>query len=797
MAVLPDIDFKSIRPHAGSINSGFEEFSVQLFRAEHDYPDEFYRVDGAGGDGGVEAFFQTEDGDEIGIQAKMFSQLKETQFRQINASVLTALSKYPKLKRYYVAAPLDRSKLQVAEWKESVAKWKQVATANGNRGFKVVWWGASELKHLLTNTEHETRLRFWFGNEKFNREWLDRVNAAATKDLDTRYTPQLHIRVRGSVYLDAFVRDDRFRCLIERRAASLGASIRGIADIHFENAPEVSAAHHQFREAWECVIAALYQIEKQIPPIDPVLQSCETVRNCLDALTLAIERRTNDEKDTNDSIRKADETAREISSFTSFLENYHGCEKQFLLLAGDAGSGKSHLMAQAIQEAQATGRSALLMLGEHFGTAEDPWSQLLAKLCWEGSVEDLLACLQASAETSSTPSLLVVDAVNESERRVWKSHINSFSEALKPFPLVKLVITCRSDFLQLSLPPTLAQSKDSAWGYFHHTGFGSNLFRAVSTYLTGYRVKTEHFPPLMPELANPLYLKTLCEAFEGQSLPAGPLGFQRVMQARITRLTELLLAQHDIPKVKARQAIAALADAFAPGAGKPLPVEHIRSVLDPLSPDQHESKSLYRLLCSNAFLVETGSRTGDDDQILVRFPYERFSDYFLVERMLNLIGKPSPNLSSEGMQKPVRTKKGLIRSSGEFAWLMDPHVAYTYPGLLNMFAILLPERFGIELPHLLKAIGALGYSDDAFIKSLSWRSTASITANTQTLFELVLAEVERSPMPTNNRWAILFAFCSIPRHPFNANYLHAKLSSLKMADRDETWTISMALGEMH
>ncbi len=66
---LPLIDFLSIRPLAGeSRKEGFEELTTQIFRSELRNDGTYYRVEGAGGDGGVEAFSQRPDGAVIGFQ---------------------------------------------------------------------------------------------------------------------------------------------------------------------------------------------------------------------------------------------------------------------------------------------------------------------------------------------------------------------------------------------------------------------------------------------------------------------------------------------------------------------------------------------------------------------------------------------------------------------------------------------------------------------------------------------------------------------------------------------------------
>ena len=68
---LPDIDFTQIRAHDGDQRKGFEELCVQLFGTELELDGVVpHRVEGSGGDGGVEAFAETSKTSEVGVQAK-------------------------------------------------------------------------------------------------------------------------------------------------------------------------------------------------------------------------------------------------------------------------------------------------------------------------------------------------------------------------------------------------------------------------------------------------------------------------------------------------------------------------------------------------------------------------------------------------------------------------------------------------------------------------------------------------------------------------------------------------------
>src|SRR5437762_1425465 len=97
---LPDVDFARIRLCRGTQHGGFEELCVSLFRSEFGNPFEVKRVEGSGGDGGVEAFNRLANGDVVGLQSKYFSELKEKQWKQVEASIKQASNSHPSLKCY-------------------------------------------------------------------------------------------------------------------------------------------------------------------------------------------------------------------------------------------------------------------------------------------------------------------------------------------------------------------------------------------------------------------------------------------------------------------------------------------------------------------------------------------------------------------------------------------------------------------------------------------------------------------------------------------------------------------------
>ena len=106
-----DINFSSIREYDGSKQKGFEELVCQIAHIEKPECAKFFvRKEGSGGDAGVECFWALENDQEYAWQAKYFMEaFSASQWNEIDKSVQTALNKHPKLARYYVCVPRDRT----------------------------------------------------------------------------------------------------------------------------------------------------------------------------------------------------------------------------------------------------------------------------------------------------------------------------------------------------------------------------------------------------------------------------------------------------------------------------------------------------------------------------------------------------------------------------------------------------------------------------------------------------------------------------------------------------------------
>ena len=214
--MLPDIDFRNIRPWKGSKNSGFEELCCQLYSLESpEAGSEFFRKEGAGGDAGVECLWTIPNGQIHGLQSKFFpDELGPSQWGQIDHSVRTALDKNPSLSRYTICLPRDLTDRRRAdetsqrdEWNARVTKWTGWAQAK-EMAVEFVYWGSSGLGERLTRDDawYSGRTLFWFGTRSLTSDWFKRKFEMARANLGRRYTPEANVDLPIRAIFDGLCR---------------------------------------------------------------------------------------------------------------------------------------------------------------------------------------------------------------------------------------------------------------------------------------------------------------------------------------------------------------------------------------------------------------------------------------------------------------------------------------------------------------------------------------------------------------------------------------------------------------
>lgn len=782
-ANMPDIKFSDIRALEGRQDKGFEELCVQLF---HELCGEklsqVERVEGRGGDGGVEAIASTESNRKFGLQSKFFYQLGTSQWSQIDDSVKTAIAKHPELARYLVCVPLDRTPGQLTKWTKLTSAWRLL-----NPNMAVEWVGFSELAGHLVKPSVNYLLTYWFDCPDFSVGWVSRQTEEAISQLHDRYTPKLHQKTSAEVELWLRTASNFARANHRKLCSQLVIAWRKTLKKFFEETrvPEIEEPLDRLEQAYQNMLACVQEgdlLGQQLDVADALVDLRRGAECALDALfpeSASADQHAEHIK-RQQFYRKSEllEASKLAEKVEQAIKHYLEAQQQSIwILKGEAGSGKSHLLASLARSILSEGRPCLLLIGERFASNTVLASQIPALVDWRWTTRDLLSCLSTQASVDGRCAVLMIDAINESPQRgLWRRELKQLVTLVGEFPNVKLIVSCRLDCLDSSIPQGVLTALNS----INHRGFDLDFNAAVQAYFAGYKVLTQQFPNMSSEFQNPLFLKTLCEAFQGRLLPMGPLSFLQVLAEWENRISEDIERKIDCPRNATKRAVTEIISLLGQTGVKRASSELVEAICQRHFPSPMASTSLYRFLNSEGLLQEIETPTG----LQVRLQYERFSDVRIAQVSLEAV-------------KSKRQWLELWRSALLPRLVEAESLYWSASPQLFAYALLLPEACDVELVEspisfAIREEWARTRAKEsiwtAWLDSLAWRIIEPTNTKVVSLF-LLWANGKQNIRDVLGR---LIEFSCVPAHPLNADFLHSRLISWDLPRREKTWTIPLA-----
>ena len=797
-----NLNWHSIRAIDGSQAAGFEGLVAQLARAESPADARFERVGAP--DAGVECYCVLKDGGEWGWQAKYFtSALTTSQWRQIDDSVKTALDKHPELVRYYVCVPWDRSdarihgqKSALQRWEERVSKWEGWAHERG-MNVKFVWWGASELIERLSQPEHIGRLFFWFDERYFDGAWYDDSLKEAISAAGPRYTPEIHVDLPIARDLELFGRTDAAVDSIKAIARDVRRDFRNVI-LSREEEEELrgNVELDDLLKSRDAVLGAFASlspepigelpIAKIVKRIEAAITECSKLEEPLEKHSRehGSQRQETDDRSPYRTNPFRDVLHRVISlryrlkvSCDSLEHADKIANGRVIILKGDAGTGKTHLLCDVARSRVEDDAATVLLMGQRFTGSTEPWTQALQLLDMprEATAGQFVGALEASAQVANRRALLIIDAVNEGRgQAIWPDHLSAFLSRIEKPPWIGVILSVRSSYEESVIPDDVRERAVSVT----HTGFRGHEYDAVRTFAEHYGIEFPSTPIMHPEFQNPLLLKIIFEGLEGAGERIIPRGFSgvtktfnlylAVVNRRLARNLDYNpndnLVRRSLEKVAERML------EIDPTI-RWLPWQHAEELVNGLLPGRGFSTSLYRGLIEEGVLAKDMAwGEGESDEVVL-FAYERFSDYMIADFLLR------KHLDASNPQ-------AAFGEGGGLAFVSDKST-YTPAGILEAMCVQVPERTGMELvrlaPSLLDDAWRTG---DAFLQSIVWRDPDAFSDDTRK----VLNELIKKGA-VGDVFGALLTVATIPGHYFNADALDRTLRRCTMPDRDAWWSV--------
>ena len=818
MSATP-VAFQNIRPFADGQRSAFEELCCQIARrAPEVLPQStFYRFRGAGGDGGVEAIWESPSGSKWGFQAKFFMSLGFTQKREMEASLLKAIQIHSTLTRYTFCLPIDLTgprtnarrtggrveRSETEKLKNWIVDWEKVARKAGI-DLAIDSWDASELRtRLIESDPFGGRRRYWFDQAALPTSWFESHLKDAVAQAGRRYSPQLSIDVPLAGSLEALGRTEVWRQELRQHVKDARQRIEhwdhvidekrqkeGIVPLTVESISEALQLSAQAKEVVATLRSMLTRIassEERALTVSRLEQLIAVGRNCERVAVSELEAKHGEGVSNSASFRQfmaeyqvafpaaVVDAARELVSALERLRRWIGVEHGHLaneaavLVTGAAGVGKTHALVDHALSRLKRGYLTVLLFGEDFSTATDMWTIVGTKLGFGSSLsrDEILDALDAAFEASGETGIFAIDALNETapSRSVWQRWLPVLISQTLRRANIRICVSCRDTYLSDVRPEGLGIAQ------IDHNGFAGREMQAARMFFEHYGIEKPSVPLFQPEFGNPLFLHMLCGSLRdtGQRrLPDSPYNLTNViewfLEGKNKRVADAL--DYDPKERRVHSAVNAIVKAIADGQHRTISWAAAKESVDRLYPANRRSESLFDQLIREGVLAEGGTPPTH----FVRFSFERMGDHLLARMLLE-------GMSPHQIISAFKDKDKL----GRFFESEDS--ARQNLGLLEALAIQLPEHVDVEIDEVGLELPRERMLLPILLNSFPWRSARSAMRRGP---ELVW-EALGTPQASSAAVELLLSLAPRPEHPLNAEFLDATLRRMAMADRDGFW----------
>lgn len=444
-----------------------------------------------------------------------------------------------------------------------------------------------------------------------------------------------------------------------------------------------------------------------------------------------------------------------VEDYIEYINSEEICvvNQPYLLIDGEGGIGKSHLLADAVEVRNSNSYKSLLFLGQQFRGDSLPFREMLDRLDLNASVDDFLTRINTLAEQSGSRIIIFIDALNEGYgTKIWKDNLPGILEKLTEYPWIGLVMTIRSEYTE-SLFANNNPLRDSL-SVIRHTGFKSNEYKAIKEYFNFYGIKYIDIPLASHEFGNPLFLRLLCEGYRNQEIDIEKLSLSSIYSNYINTINRHIT---DACGISYRYMIVdkliyqVVNYRYSKGDGSNyIPADVVYNIILSLEKEYNCKTDLLEQFLSEGVLTQSTSYDGNEYYYVT---YEKLEDYLYAELLVEeLKNKPDGFLSRH---------KNL---NGD---------------ILECLAICLPESLKLEIFEVFPP-------DDisikiSLIKSLEWRRANSISKKTKKyVYDYINQDVECYEQ-------LLDTFILISTkngYDFNADKTVKNIFEHKMADRD-------------
>lgn len=608
--------------------------------------------------------------------------------------------------------------------------------------------GSIELQLKEVKNELQKVRTDFYGDKilsKLTNEWFKEQNQIAIKNLGDRYLPQININLGISDVFEVIARSNEFK------------------DKFIKNVDEVLISLNKIKEEKIArYIDELTETIYKIPFNSTESFNFNLIIDLLNKITDELENIENDIKKSNTSnnykLYKIYQAYHNINNFIDYLrsQEIELFNNPILLIQGEGGIGKSHLIADAVSKRCEENIKSILLLGQQFNAYEEPWKQICNLLGLDTSADELLESLNIIGKNQKSRLVIFIDAINEGGGKdLWPKFLAGVIEKIKKYEYLGLVLSIRTTYLKAIIGDN--EYINNSLVKITHYGFRNVEYAAMKKFFQFYKIPQPNVPLMNPEFSNPLFLLLFCKSVENRTDSVSDISISTVFDNYIRKINYNLSRKYNyyeyIPFVKS--VIEEIVKyRLTNNCYNYIKIDEIIDLIIQLQKKYNIEGNVIEGLISEGILTKNISYDGED---YIYITYEKLEEHMMASYIID-------NFSKNDIVKLIRDGK-----------------IWNKQGVIEALAIQAPEKINMEIYELL-ADSADSYDTIiAFINSLHWRKENSIK-------ERVVDYINKYVCKYNGTfeefWDTIILLSIRPKHPFNAKRTFKTLYSIRMPDRD-------------
>lgn len=619
------------------------------------------------------------------------------------------------------------------------------------------------------------------------KEYFDKQCNNAIRDLGNRYSPELNVETEIAQLFEVIGRTEVFKNLMIKSIDNILVQANKVNIRESNLKDEQDILENSIKKLYEFCDNSIFTgigVIDFMKLYEIIIKLEEMIERTIEFYVSEESKLQNEKKNYHYYYKYGYEISalRELESYIDVMsklldsKSINLANNPFLLLYGEAGVGKSHLLADVVNKRMLNNHECLFILGQHLTTDEDPWWQILKRLRYSINETQLLTKINEYARRKGHRFIIFIDAINEGNgKKIWKNNINSFVSTIREFEWIGLVLSVRTSYKDVLIPKS--PNVELKLIEREHNGFRNQTIEATKFFFRYYNINMPEVPLLNPEFQNPLFLKIFCEGLSKtgyQNIPIGHNGFSAIIELFMYSVNTILSDPTKCnysPEINlVKDSVNKLIQYKIDYKVEYIPYKEACSLINEVVSIYYEKKDFIVHLIDEGILTKNIYKTEKkEDEEGIYLAYERFEDYLKAKLLL----------------EQCDINEILKGDSVLHQYISDNYAIYYNRGLIESLSILIPEKYSIELIDLLPEYRTNQNLIMAFIYSLVWRKKETISNKLDSF-------IKENIIPYENYkdyfFETILQLSSVPNHYLNAEYIHSNLIELDLPILDCFWT---------